>query len=147
MNDETRNWYDYYNQAKTFWDMAMKVTDNPGLFTSTEAYLLTAVAVEKFLMTFMVYHDFFPINYGLSDLVSLLDRKGIVWKELFDAVRKFERFHTICLTSDGRDMNFSQRDIDFFMDVGRSVVDFAESYFHEDFKSFRMMEDGQDVSG
>ena len=142
MNDETRSWYDHYHQAKTFWDMAMRIIDHPGLFTSTEAYLLTGVAIEKFLMTFMVYHDFFPINYGLTDLVSLLDRKGIVWRELFDAVRKFERFHSICVSPDGSSMNFSQRDVDFFMDVGRSVVDFAENYFREDFRTYGMMDEG-----
>ena len=132
MKTELNGWQHHYREAMLFWDLASKGLNRNDRITPVVIYSLVDIVIEKLLMALLIYHDFFPINHGLTDLVSLLDRKQIVGKELLSIILQFERFQAMGTMYDSKEKAFYESDINFFMKAGQFVLDFAGDYFKED---------------
>ena len=89
----TREWKDYWTQGEQF---ARLSHARSRLFTNEIRYNLAGMAIEKFVMGFLMRLNQLPEGHTLVDLIDAVERIAHLPATLCENIRAMDRFQQIC---------------------------------------------------
>ena len=98
----------------------------PGVFTPEILYNLVAMAIEKHIMGYLMYHRQLPDNHTLRDLMDALRKLGDLDEDLYGKVVDMDRFQEICSVFQYRREIPKAEDIATFLDLGEQIRTFIK---------------------
>lgn len=89
----TREWKDYWTQGEQY---ARLSHARSRMFTNEIRYNLAGMAIEKFVMGFLMRLNMLPEGHTLVDLIDSVERLANLPAVLCEKIRAMDRFQQIC---------------------------------------------------
>src|SRR5208337_3721757 len=92
----SKGWKNFYKEGIDFWNAARNSSKRPEIFNSEVVYNIVSMAIEKFFMALLVYHDSLPYNHTLTDLVEAVKQVYHVDSLLEEKLKYMDSLQEIC---------------------------------------------------
>ncbi|SHO46475.1 HEPN domain-containing protein [Desulfopila aestuarii] len=126
------NWQEYLRDGEQFLRTATRAYEtNKRAFSPETLYNLTAMAIEKYIMAFLMQRGDLAENHTMADLAAALERHTGPQPELFANLLLLDSFQDICDFELSRYLPISPQQIPTIIDIGHDVRRFLEPLFHE----------------
>lgn len=93
---EKQLWEEFYKEANDFCKAAYNAFEKKK-FTNDTLYNIICMAIEKFLVSFLVFKGEMPANHTLSGLIEEIKLQFPVTKEMTESIYFIDRFQDICI--------------------------------------------------
>lgn len=91
------DWRNYFHDGEKFLRTATAgQAGRPEIFTPEILYNVIAMAIEKFIMGFLMYHGDLADNHTMADLVRSMERHLALPPALARELRRLDSFQEIC---------------------------------------------------
>jgi len=127
------NWQEYLRDGEQFLRTATKAYENKRRAFSPETlYNLTAMAIEKYIMAFLMQRGDLAENHTMTDLAAALERHIGPQPDLFANLLLLDSFQDICDFELARYAPISQLQVPTIIDIGHDVRRFLQPFFREE---------------
>lgn len=89
-------WKPFLDEAEAFNRIAVKGPGRPAVFTPEILYNIIAMAIEKYVMAYLIHARNLPDNHTMADLVDGLRRVGNLDDDLAEELLFIDSFQEIC---------------------------------------------------
>jgi hypothetical protein len=125
------NWQEYLHDGEQFLQTATKAHENKKRAFSPETlYNLTAMAIEKYIMAFLMQRGDLAENHTMTDLAAALERHVGPQPELFANLLLLDSFQDICDFELARYVPIRPQQIPTIIAIGHDVRLFLQPFFH-----------------
>ena len=91
------DWRLYYKDGEQYFKTALNAAQKRAeIFTPEILYNLTAMAIEKYLMAFLMYHNDLADNHTMRDMIDSVERHGKMPEALVAKLLYLDSFQEIC---------------------------------------------------
>ncbi|MGL1932516.1 MAG: hypothetical protein OCC45_12290 [Desulfotalea sp.] len=126
------DWQDYKRDGDQFLKTATGAVEKCKKTFNPEAiYNLTAMAIEKFIMAFLMRHGDLAENHTMRDLVFALERHLGSQPEIADKLYFMDGFQEICEIETYVIKVPTQDDLKTFISIGKDVQEMLAPYAEE----------------
>ncbi len=126
MFSNSSSWQTFIDEGHRFYMTAANGSAKRAeVFTPDILYNLISMAIEKFIMGFLLYHNRMPDNHTLEDLIVALQKVEDVGEDLYNRVLNMDRFQEICSVFTYQRKTPGSEDIAEMLDVGRLIQAFV----------------------
>ncbi len=116
------DWRQYIREGGQYLSTAMNAArDRPAVFTPEILYNLTAMAIEKFLMGFLMYHGDMADNHTMADLLRSVERHVKVTPGFAERLLVLDSFQEICDLDSYKIRKPTPEDIVMILAIGQEV--------------------------
>lgn len=127
------NWEEYLRDGEQFLRTATKAHENDKRAFSPETlYNLTAMAIEKYIMAFLMQRGDLAENHTMADLAAALERHTGPQPELFANLLLLDSFQDICDFELARYVPISRQQVPTIINIGHDVRRFLQPFFPEE---------------
>lgn len=95
-------------------------------FTPEILYNISAMAIEKLLMGFLMYHNDLADNHTMADLISSVERHVILKQGMKDDLLYIDSFQDICDPYNATYKTPQAQDIEKILSITHHIRDFSE---------------------
>ena len=125
-----QDWRHYLSDGASFLKTAVNAAEKrPGVFTPEILYNLVAMAIEKLLMGFLMYHGDLAENHTMADLLRSVEHHVLMDKELAADLLLLDSFQEICSLDTFSRKTPTAADISKIIGIGREVQLFVAGRF------------------
>lgn len=125
---QIEDWREYISDGGKFLHTAVNAAQKrPEVFTPEILYNLTAMAIEKFCMGYLMYHGDLADNHTMADLAEAVERHAGPQPELTKKLLFLDSFQEICDLSTYKRRPPNKAEIAQILSIGREVNDFVSS--------------------
>ena len=122
---QIENWQDYRRDGEQFLHTALMARKkNHRHFTPEILYNLTGMAIEKFIMAYLMKNGDLADNHTMGDLLTSLERHTGRLPELGKKLHYLGSFQEICDLDAYAVKTPSQEDTDTILAIGKEIRDF-----------------------
>lgn len=126
------NWRDYQRDGEQFLRTAVQAhAKGRRAFSTDTLYNLTCMAIEKYIMAFLMKNGDLAENHTIGDLLYALDRHCGDLGDLAEELRFLDTFQEICDLENYTVRIPSQDDINRILTIGESVKNFLEPHLKD----------------
>lgn len=123
------DWRQYIKEGGQYLNTAVNAArDRPTVFTPEILYNLTAMAIEKFLMGFLMYHGDMADNHTMADLLRSVERHVEVTPEFAERLLVLDSFQEICDLDTYKIRKPTPEDIVMILAIGHEVKVFVSEH-------------------
>jgi len=124
------NWQEYLRDGEQFLRTATKAHESNKLAFSPETlYNLTAMAIEKYIMAFLMLRGDLAENHTMADLAAALERHTGPQPDLFADLLLLDSFQDICDFELARYVPVRQEQVPVIIKIGHDVRQFLAPFF------------------
>lgn len=121
------NWQEYLRDGEQFLRTATRAFENnKKAFTPETLYNLTAMAIEKYIMAFLMLHGDLADNHTMTDLAAALQKHTGPQPELFANLLMLDSFQDICEFDQATYVPLSRRQVATIIEIGKDVQRFLQ---------------------
>ncbi len=125
---QIEDWRKYMDDGEKFLTTALNgAQKRPKVFTPEILYNLTAMAIEKFCMGYLMYHGDLADNHTMADLAEAVERHTGPLPELTPKLLFLDSFQEICNLSTYKRRPPNKKEITEILSIGQEVKDFVSS--------------------
>ncbi len=125
---QIEDWREYISDGGKFLHTALNAAQKrPEVFTPVILYNLTAMAIEKFCMGYLMYHGDLADNHTMTDLAEAVERHAGPQPELTKKLLFLDSFQEICDVNSYNRHPPSKEEIGKILTIGQEVKDFVSS--------------------
>ncbi|VAW41788.1 hypothetical protein MNBD_DELTA03-159 [hydrothermal vent metagenome] len=125
---QIEDWREYISDGGKFLHTAVNAAKKrPEVFTPEILYNLTAMAIEKFCMGYLMYHGDLADNHTMADLAEAVERHAGPQPELTQKLLFLDSFQEICDLSAYKRRPPNKEEIAQILSIGQEVNDFVSS--------------------
>ena len=122
-----QDWQIYIDEGDRYLKTATGGSERrPQIFTPEILYNLVAMAIEKHIMGYLMYHRQLPDNHTLRDLMDALRKLSDLDEDLYGKVVDMDRFQEICSVFQYHREIPKAEDIATFLDLGDQIRIFVK---------------------
>jgi hypothetical protein len=123
---QIEDWRQYIDDGGKFLRTAINARQRrPEVFTPPILYNLTAMAIEKFCMGYLMYHGDLADNHTMADLAEAVQRHAGPQPELTEKLLFLDSFQEICDLDSYNRQPPTGPEITKILTIGREVKDFV----------------------
>ncbi|MCF6290134.1 MAG: hypothetical protein L3J03_03965 [Desulfobacterales bacterium] len=123
------DWRQYIKEGGQYLNTAVNAArDRPEVFTPEILYNLTAMAIEKFLMGFLMYHGDMADNHTMADLLRSVERHIEVTPGFAGRLLVLDSFQEICDLDTYNIRKPTPEDIVMILAIGHEVKVFVAEH-------------------
>ena len=123
------NWQQYLRDGDQFLNTAERAfAGNRKAFNFAALYNLTAMAIEKYIMAFLMQRGDLADNHTMADLVTALERHLTPEPEFCARMRLLDTFQDLCTTEQSHYVDLSREQVATIIATGRDVQRFILSH-------------------
>ncbi len=123
---ETQEWKRFVDDGDKYLSAAINSSKRRKVFTPELIYNIVAIAIEKHLMGYLLYHRKMPENHTLRDLTRAVREISPFSGYLEQKISYMDSFQEICCLSTYNRRVPDESDVSVFFEVGREVQAFVE---------------------
>lgn len=121
-------WPLYLEDGEKYLQVSLRAADSSrGVFTPAIIYNVTAMAIEKLLMGFLMYHGTLPENHTMQDLLAAVERVAGPQPQFAESFRYMDSFQEICSMEGYQRREPTWEEIPAILACGRKVRQFIIS--------------------
>jgi len=125
---QIEDWREYISDGGKFLHTAVNAAEKrPEVFTPEILYNLTAMAIEKFCMGYLMYHGDLADNHTMADLAEAVERHAGPQPELTKKLLFLDSFQEICDLSTYKRRPPNKEEIVQILAIGQEVNNFVFS--------------------
>ena len=125
---QIEDWREYISDGGKFLHTAVNAArKRPEVFTPEILYNLTAMAIEKFCMGYLMYHGDLADNHTMADLAEAVERHAGPQPEFTKKLLFLDSFQEICDLSTYKRRPPNKEEITQILSIGQEVSDFVSS--------------------
>ncbi len=125
---QIEDWRKYIDDGEKFLNTAINAAQKrPEVFTPEILYNLTAMAIEKFCMGYLMYHGDLADNHTMADLAEAVERHAGPQPELTKKLLFLDSFQEICDLSTYKRRPPNKEEITQILSIGQEVNNFVFS--------------------
>jgi hypothetical protein len=123
---QIEGWQQYVKEGGQYLQTAVKgAGKRPDVFTPEILYNLNAIAIEKFLMGYLMYHGDLAENHTMTDLIRAVERHAGPQTELAEKLHYLDSFQEICYIDTYSRKVPTAIDLERILGIGREVRQFV----------------------
>ncbi len=127
---ENQEWKRFVDEGDKYLKAAIGGAKRRDVFTPELIYNIVAIAVEKHLMGYLLYHRRMPENHTLRDLIRAVKEIAPITDDLEQKINCMDSFQEICCLSTYNRRIPNETDVVLFFELGRDIQDFVEKALH-----------------
>lgn len=127
MHNEIQNWEVFLEDGKRFLKTATNGAGKPEKFTPDILFNITTMAIEKYIMAYLVKEKSLPFNHTMVDLLEGLKVVTTVDADLEKRMMYLNDFQEICSLEHYDRKIPKNDDIPYIISTGAMVADFVDS--------------------
>ncbi len=121
------DWRNYLADGEGFLRSAMNgAKRRPEVFTPAVVFNLTAMAIEKYLMAFLMRRNELPYNHTMTDIIEMVESVGGPAPELAARIRWLDTFQEICDVDAYQRRDPTPEEIQEILAIGVEVAEFVK---------------------
>jgi hypothetical protein len=128
MNSVKNNeiWEQFYREGLDYLKTALNASNRPKVFTPVILYNISAMAIEKLFMGFLLYHKRLPENHTLEDLANEVTKVMPLSRKLKEKLLIMDSFQDICSIDQCGRKTLKEKDVRLFLSTALEVKIFTE---------------------
>lgn len=125
------NWQDYLRDGEQFLSTAVGAYEKGKKTFNPEAlYNITAMAIEKFIMAFLMTRGDLAENHTMVDLAFALERHTGPLPELWEKLRYLDSFQDICDLESSHYTQPTEKQMAVIIDTGKEVKQLLQPFLY-----------------
>lgn len=123
---QIEDWRNYIKEGEQYLQTALKAAEKrKEVFTPEILYNITAMAIEKFIMGYLMFHGDLAENHTMADLVYALERHAGSQPELKEKLLYLDSFQEICDMLAANYRSPKPEELPKVLTIGQEVKDFT----------------------
>ena len=128
---QIEDWRKYVDDGEKFLNTAVNASrKRPEVFTPPILYNLTAMAIEKFCMGYLMYHGDLADNHTMGDLIEAVERHAGPQPELTKKFLFLDSFQEICSQEAYKRRSPTVSEMTAIFKIGLEVKQFVAAEIH-----------------
>ena len=120
------DWRQYIKEGGQYLKTATSAAERRGdVFTPEILYNLTAIAIEKFLMGFLMYHGDLADNHTMQDLINAVEGVAGRQEEIAEKMLYLDSFQEICDLDTYNRRAPEPEDMPHILAIGHEIKEFV----------------------
>jgi hypothetical protein len=116
----------YLKDGESFMNRARKSVMKPDIYTPEIIYNITGMAIEKYIMGFLMYHNSLPYNHTFRDLSEALNTVIQPPAELTQKLEFLDSYQELCSLENFSRKEITKNEVDTILETGILVENFVK---------------------
>lgn len=123
------DWRRYLRDGEQFMHTAEEAArKRPEVFSPEILYNLVAMAIEKYLMAYLMYHGDLAENHTMADLLRAIERHAGLQPELGERLLRLDRYQEICDMDSYQRRSPSTEEVPDILATGQAARTFVRNH-------------------